>query len=251
MLAVLMYHRVGLGKRANSIEKIKKHFEYLKENYRLVLPGQALEKRAVNVLLSFDDASFDFYYYVFPLLKQYKIPALLSVPVQYILEQSNLLPEKRLLLFEDQAMKNYKKNAPFCTWEELKEMQSSGYVKIASHGFSHCNLCENIPLLKQEICSSKAILEARLHCDIDSFVYPFGKYTETIDEMVRKEYRYSFRIGSALNFSWQPNQGPLYRLSADAMQNPKGPLAALNLLKAFSKTCLKRISSEFLQKWAS
>lgn len=239
MLVALMYHRIGYGKRSNSVERIKEHFKFLKQNYRIVKPGQSLEKASLNVLLSFDDASFDFYYYVYPLLKKYRIPALLAVPVKYILEKSEILPEKRLCLFEDEAMQNYQRSAPFCTWEEIQEMQESSYVEIASHGFSHCNLSNNKPLLKQEISVSKAILEARLQKDIHCFVYPYGKYNQEIEQKVKKEYRYSFRIGSCLNFSWKSEHGPLCRLPADAMQNKKGPLSTGPLFRAYTKTYLK------------
>ncbi|HPN85119.1 MAG TPA: poly-beta-1,6-N-acetyl-D-glucosamine N-deacetylase PgaB, partial [Victivallales bacterium] len=78
--------------------------------------GQLPEK---SVLLSFDDAYESFYINVFPLLKIYKIPAMLAVVSSWI--EAGELPE-------------YKKR--FMTWEQIKEVSESGLVNVASHSFN-------------------------------------------------------------------------------------------------------------------
>src|SRR5262245_40280321 len=100
MLLALMYHRTsagpGVDKYANSVAMLRDHFMFLKEHYPLLLPGDSLSKQRLSVCLTFDDATFDFYHFIFPLLKEMNIRALLGVPVHYILEKTDLSPEERL-----------------------------------------------------------------------------------------------------------------------------------------------------------
>ena len=51
------------------------HFAHISRQYRNVLPGEKLSVGALDVCLSFDDAYFDFYAIVFPLLKKHGLSA--------------------------------------------------------------------------------------------------------------------------------------------------------------------------------
>ncbi len=180
-----------------------------------MLPGDPLKRGAL--CLTFDDAHYDFYHTVFPLLKQYNLKALLGVPTRYILEKSNLSSEERLSVPYTLAMQDgfFDKKAPFCTWEEIEEMVASGHVQVASHSHAHCNLTFSFVNLQREIIQSKEILEARLKQPVTSFIYPFGRLNGEVHRLVSKHYPYSFRIGSAASFSWDCTRGPISRISAD------------------------------------
>lgn len=76
------------------------------------------------VLLTFDDAYKSFYNEVYPILKAYKIPAVLAVVGSWIESKGEFLygnkKEKRSMLMD---------------WKELKAIAQDGLVEIASHSF--------------------------------------------------------------------------------------------------------------------
>mgnify|MGYP000063503678 CR=1 FL=1 len=241
MLLALMYHRAEVGPRidkyANSEEMLHKHFLFLKEHYPIVLPGDSIPKGKLAVCLTFDDATFDFYRYVFPILKKYQIRVLLGVPAQYILDETTVDPQERLSVPYPLMMQDgfYDQKVPFCTWKELEEMVCSGLVEAASHSYSHCNLTFNFVDLNREVIRSKEIIEAKLSQPVSSFIYPFGKMTLALQEYVAQHYPYAFRIGSALNFGWGDGKSALNRVSADNLAYPTAPLSFFSLAKAFMK----------------
>ena len=240
MLLALMYHRVGVGKYANSKEMLYEHLQFLKERYPIVLPGDPIPKRKLAICLTFDDATYDFYRDVFPILKELKIRALLGVPVRYILDSTTVSSEERLSVPYTLMMQDgfFDQKVPFCTWEELNEMVDSGLVEAASHSYLHCNLTFDFVDLNREVVQSKEILETKLAQPITSFIYPFGKMTVALHEYVAEYYPYAFRIGSALNFGWETNKKPLSRISADNLSSLAAPLSFLRLAKAYAKAVL-------------
>lgn len=229
MLISLLYHKI---KKQNE-KKIEKDFLFLSKKYKILFPKETLSKSKLNICITFDDAYFDFYYIIFPILKKFKIKALLSVPSKYILNKTNIDPQIRLNV--KNPFLNYKK-APFCTFYELKKMQDSGYVEIANHSYSHSNLIHSRDLEK-EILFSKKILEKNLNKEISTFVYPFGKFNKKVHLFVKKSHKYIMRIGSSLNFSFNNFNNLTYRIVADEknlkdiLKTSKYPLYFFNFLK--------------------
>ena len=71
-------------------------------------------------------------------------------------------------------------------YEHISEMIASGLVEIGAHSLSH----PMFPFCREdqveiEVRDSKDNLEALLGSRIDSFAYPFGKYTPKAVEAVR------------------------------------------------------------------
>jgi peptidoglycan/xylan/chitin deacetylase (PgdA/CDA1 family) len=190
MLMILMYHRVGRGSHSNPRAVLKEHLTYIKHRYPVVLPGDPL-RSGLNVCLTFDDATSDFYHEVYPLLKSLQLPAVLAVPVNLI------------------------GTAGYCTWDQLKEMKE---IEIASHSMSHVDL--RWVDYESEVIESKKELTNRLSRDIKIFVYPFGRCSRELVRFVRKHYPYSMRIGSALNWKWRHL---LYRVDGDNLENYDDP----------------------------
>ncbi len=236
----LMYHRVGKGKHTNSLETFRTHFAAIASRYPTLFPGDPLPKKKLSLCLTFDDASFDFYHYLFPLLKEFHIKAVLGVPTLYILEKTTLPPEERLSVSHTLAMQEgvYETKAPFCTWEELEELRNSGLVEIASHSHKHANLTFPFINLEEEVVHSKELLENRLGKPISTFIYPFGKVTPPLHKFVTTHYPYSFRIGSALNWNWKAKKCPLTRLIGDQLTSPTAPFSLPSLTGAFLKNLL-------------
>jgi len=231
MLLILMYHRINASKYSNRLEIFLSHLRFLTERYPIVLPGDALRGEKLSVCLTFDDAYFDFYHYVFPLLTEFKIRALLSVPVKYIVDSTAVDCDTRLSIPSDEAMVNdvYTKKVPFCTWDELSRMVASGFVEVASHSHSHRDLTDPDSDSWEEIVGSKTRLEERLHQKITTFVYPFGKVNRQIHSVVAKNYPFAMRIGSAFNKDWHNAKGLLYRINGDGLTDPAQPFTRTRL----------------------
>ena len=134
---VLSYHDIkdtvekdiNAGQTAVSTENLVQQFDWLKhEGYHVISVDDLLAARAGRkplpdkaVLLSFDDGYASFHSKVFPLLKQYRYPALLAVVGSWMAEgkpSAESLPKEPLL-----------------TWAQLQELSRSGLVEVASHSY--------------------------------------------------------------------------------------------------------------------
>lgn len=216
-ILVLMFHRIYNPLQKGRLAQFEAFLDYLSKNYAIVLPNEPIPRHKPAVCLTFDDAYFDFYHYVFPLLKKRHLKALLAVPVQAIAERCYQSPRKRLELnyLHHNAINLPRETSPLCTWEEIQEMAESNQVMMASHGYQHADLTEDNTNFEEEIVISKQVLEKRINQSIDTFVYPFGRMTPPIHRNVRKHYQFGFRIGNAVNFGWQNQAGLIYRVNAD------------------------------------
>lgn len=216
-LLVLMYHKIFEPTAPDLIKKFEAHLKYLSQHFSLVLPNDPLDSKRLNICLTFDDAYYDFYSHVFPLLQQYQAKALLAVPTSYILDNTSLSSEMRLSVPYPRGMhqKLFETHAPFCTWQELKAMAKTPYVELASHSHTHIHLARELYTEKdfeRELQLSKQLIETHTEVPVQSFVYPFGNFSRNLDKKVHSLYPYTFRIGSALNASWQ--KGLFYRVDA-------------------------------------
>ena len=226
-LLVLMYHRARAGQHGNDPRILDEHFAHIAGHYPQVLPGDALSAGVINVCLSFDDAYFDFYATVFPLLQRHKLRALLAVPPAVIRETVAARESDRLGLAAEEAFAQPERGG-FCTWGELKEMVGSGRVTIAAHGFSHCRLDTKFADLDVEIDESQRILAERVERPVENFVFPYGRYSRRALQRTRNRYRHTFRIGGALNHSW--SRRVLYRVDADRMATPRSLFSPTRLV---------------------
>jgi peptidoglycan/xylan/chitin deacetylase (PgdA/CDA1 family) len=218
MLLVLMYHRIAQPELPQAAKLFQQHLAELSQHYPIVIPGEPLAKNQLSICLTFDDAYFDFYHTVYPVLRQLKLRAVLAVPVKFIMEQTTLSPTERLQVPHAQMMIDggYQTSTPFCTWQEIQEMAASGHVVIASHSYNHLNLNQKGYDFQQEIAISRQILAAKTAQPITTFVYPFGKMNKDLHRQLREYYPYAMRIGSALNRDWENGgSGLIYRIDAD------------------------------------
>lgn len=216
-LLVLMYHRAREGRLGNSPALLDAHFAHLAQHYRHVLPGERVREGQLSVCLTFDDAYFDFYATVFPLLKKHGLRAVLAVVPAMTRDRVDATGEARLRLEPAEAFAQPDRGG-FCTWTELQELAQSGRVRMAAHGYSHVRLDGEGTDWAAEIDRPQLDLTERLGRPIDSFVFPFGRYSRPALARARDRYGYVFRIGGAMNYGWA---GPvLYRVDADAMESP-------------------------------
>lgn len=237
-LMILMYHRAFHGKYGNSIELLDKHFAYINQNYKTIYPGEALKSFKLNLCLTFDDATFDFYHCIYPLLKKYQLKALVGVPTGFIQDRSKMNSDERLHLLKSFSFRENPSADAFCSWEELNEMVRSGFIQLASHSHTHRNfLSLDNDAIDEECLKSQGLLQTKAKTLPNTLIYPYGGYNQDLNQIVKKYYPYPMRIGSGLNFSW--NQTTFCRVSADRMKTHKTPFILKNLcfylLKSLSR----------------
>lgn len=208
-LLTLMYHRVSCGDQVDP--RWVQHLETLvsSEKYNFVVPGDDLLNQKLNLCLTFDDATADFYFYVFPLIKKLKIKVVLAVPAGLIAESSLLSPSERMKL------ENMYLSDALCTWPELQEMVNSGWVKMASHGFSHQSFRDPKFNFDLEAVGSKQLLESKLGVGVNTFVFPFGQDTSEAYLKLLQHYELAMRVGHAVNLGWMGQDKKHYRINAD------------------------------------
>lgn len=212
-----MYHHVNSDRCSNDLDIFEKHLQVIQKKFTTVFPSANIPSNAI--CLTFDDAYADFYYLIFPLLKKYKLKALLAVPTKYILDSSLESKEIRMSFEHNDEFENYEKGT-FCTFEEMKEMVDSELVQIVSHSHTHSNLVEDDVDLNDELVLSKQILEKKLNIKVESFIFPFGKYDDSIAQETLKHYKYAFRIGNAIHKNFDGIKRINYRIDGDSLQTP-------------------------------
>ena len=222
MLLPIMYHHIGADRFSNRADIFREHLEYMKQHFRIVLPGEPLSTEEPNVVLVFDDAGFDFYYHIFPILASLSIPVVLGIPTRFILEScTHLDADVRLSVSTFQMMQGetYKLAVPFCTWAEMREIGSSGLVRFASHSIKHSNLLQD-GAFEDELVGSKQMIEQKLGTRVESFIFPYGEFNRKIVAVARQHYRYLFAVGSGDNRTWDGIDGMLFRLYGDDLTDP-------------------------------
>ncbi len=175
---VLFYHSVDSGK---PLANFLKQIDYLRKNgYQIVSIDEILsyikgrkELSQHSVCLTFDDGYHDNYESVFPILMEYSVPAAIFLSTKYMV--SNNSKEIDVEIGER-----------FLSWEEIKEMAESG-VHFGSHGYDHCDLTSLLGNKSfKEILRSKELIEKNLCGKIRYFSYPYGRYDEKTQGLVKK-----------------------------------------------------------------
>jgi peptidoglycan/xylan/chitin deacetylase (PgdA/CDA1 family) len=191
-IPIVMYHDITAVKDVDwdvTPEDLEKHFQTLQEGgYTPITMDRMVSHLRTGaqlpekpVLLTFDDNYVGQYKYAFPLLQKYNYPAVWSVHTRFV----GTAGQK-----------------PKATWDQLREMQKSGLITVASHTVNHFNM-KNLSNaeIEREVLESKKVLEKELGIPIDYFTYPEGDFTERAKEKV-KEVGYK----AALSMSLDPRQ---------------------------------------------
>jgi peptidoglycan/xylan/chitin deacetylase (PgdA/CDA1 family) len=234
-----MYHHVNSDRCSNELTLFESHLQYISKNFTTLFPTQ--ERLPTNpICLVFDDGYYDFYKFIYPLLQKYNLKALLAVTPKYILDDTDKEDDVRLGFEHNDLFKEYK-NATFCTYKELREMQESNLVQIVSHSYSHKNLLEDDVNLEEELLKSKQLIETKLGTNVESFVFPFGKYDQKVLDETKKEYKYAFRIGNAVQKDFSGIGGVIYRVDGDFLKDSHEIFSFSNIVKFRFKAFIKSI----------
>jgi peptidoglycan/xylan/chitin deacetylase (PgdA/CDA1 family) len=191
-IPIIMYHDISATKDVSwdvTPEELQRHFQALQEGgYNPISMDQMVNHLRTGsylpekpVLLTFDDNYIGQYQYAFPLLKKYNYPAVWSVHTRFVGTGGK---------------------KPKATWDQLREMQKSGLITVASHTVNHLNLKDlSDREIEKEVTESKKVLEKELAVPIDYFTYPEGDFTERARDKIKNAgYK------AALTMSLDPNQ---------------------------------------------
>ena len=213
---------------AISVRNLASEFDWLRaRGYHVISLQQLIDARAGRkklpdraVLLTFDDGLQSVYSKVFPLLKAYGYHAVVSVVGAW----ADLPGDGKV----DYGYRKFTR-ADFATWPELREMQASGLVEIASHTWDmHRGIVANpqanlIPAVithgydaKTHAYETDAEYEARVRADLArssreietqlrraprAIMWPYGAYTQNAEAIANSlGMSVSFTLGYPVTF---------------------------------------------------
>ena len=125
-VSILCYHEVDRenDNYAVKLSQFRSHIDYLRENgYRFINLDEyiaytkgELTLPEKTVMITFDDGYRSFYTKIYPILKEYQIPALYAIVTSWTDGEGKPTDVRAL-----------------ASWDELREMEGSGLVTVASH----------------------------------------------------------------------------------------------------------------------
>jgi biofilm PGA synthesis lipoprotein PgaB len=213
---------------AISVRNLAAEFDWLRaRGYHVISLQQLIDARTGHqklpdhaVLLTFDDGLQSVYTKVFPLLKAYQYHAVVSVVGAW----ADLSADGKV----DYGYRQFTR-ADFATWPELRQMQASGLVEIASHTWNmHRGILANpqgnlIPAVithgfdpKTHQYETDAEYEGRIRADLTrssreiqaklgraprAIMWPYGSYTKPAEEIASSlGIPVSFTLGYPVTF---------------------------------------------------
>jgi len=112
----------------------KFHTISLQKLYEYMATGKEVPSR--SVVLTFDDGYLDNWVYAYPLLKRYGLHGTIFVNIDFVDPSESLRPNLGDVWGGRASLKDLPTSG-FLSWQELREMDSSGIMNIQSHGMSH------------------------------------------------------------------------------------------------------------------
>jgi peptidoglycan/xylan/chitin deacetylase (PgdA/CDA1 family) len=198
-LRILFYHRVSDDRDELAVtpRSFRHQMDYLaSQSYQVVDVREAVEildkggASTKTLGLSFDDGYLDIAEQALPILAERGFSATVFVSTGAIDGWTKFAW--------------YSRQPPLMGWDEILELEAEGTLKFEAHSLTHANL----PTLRdgaarQEIVSSKAVLEARLGRPVEVFSYPFGLFGHRERALVAEAgFRAAVSCEPGLNTRW-------------------------------------------------
>jgi peptidoglycan/xylan/chitin deacetylase (PgdA/CDA1 family) len=189
-IPILMYHSIA----EQASEKFRPftlspalfadHVAYLLwRGYTPITVSQFIEMRHKNtrqsiperpVILTFDDGFADFFSAALPVLQRYHFPATIYIATAYMNGTSHWLK------------RSGESSRRMLRWEQVREIDMSG-IECGAHSHHHLQLDTlSYTEAREEIISSKQLLEEHLEKPVVSFAYPHGYHSMALKQIVRE-----------------------------------------------------------------
>ncbi|MFQ3262057.1 polysaccharide deacetylase family protein [Reinekea sp.] len=100
-------------------------------------------------------------------------------------------------------------------WQELKECDESGFMKVESHTCTHQRLDKGLSTeaLQVEIINSRQTLESKLDKSIELFCFPNGDYNQEALNLVKQNYLAAVTTKNGINSSSNFNRHEITRIA--------------------------------------
>ena len=186
---ILSYHQINEidhNEVTLSPEEFDAQMKYLADNgYTFMLPDELLDawenERALPpkpVVVTFSGGRLDILKNALPILQKYNAKATLFVVTDYL----NLYPT-------------------YLTWDQARDLQSSGVFDIESNTLNHDDLSEMLSTqdIRSQLYNSKQAVEWYMKKPANYVSYPGGKYTREVEQITHDcNYRAAFYIDYGL-----------------------------------------------------
>lgn len=138
---------------------------------------------ARSVLLTIDDGYLSGYSVAWPILKKFGYPF-------------------TMYIYTDYVKGGPRSGGQSMTWEQLREMRDAG-VDIGNHSISHASLSSRksrseeayLAWVREELVTSKKMLEDNLGVPIRTYAYPYGNQNETVRQIAQEAgYEAAFTV---------------------------------------------------------
>jgi peptidoglycan/xylan/chitin deacetylase (PgdA/CDA1 family) len=168
-----------------------------------------------SAVITIDDGYLSGYNIAWPILKKFGYPFTMFVYLDYI-------------------KGGPKSGGQSITWDQLAEMRDAG-VDIGSHTVSHTGLNarrgktdeQYRAWLKNEIATSKEVLESKLGIQVKTIAYPYGMHNEVVRQVVKDAgYEAAFTVyGQHMSFGGDPTMLGRYAVESTKPEIFKAALA--------------------------
>ena len=186
-LPILMYHHIQteslvLSRFAVSLRSFKRQIRWLSQKGYETIPldrlGRVIQGQDTlpkkPVIITFDDGYQSVWDHAKPVLDQSGFTAVVFLVSQAIGKRNIWdMPKSTPIL-------------PCMDETTCRRLLDDGW-QIGSHGLNHLRLPDLAPkVLNAEIAGSKIYLEQLLDCEITTFCYPYGAWTNKVQENVKR-----------------------------------------------------------------
>ena len=255
MGVVLLYHRVHPQYGVHP-EMFERQMDFLSAKLKTISFNRLENSGRFSALVTFDDGFYDFFVYAYPVLKKYRVPAVIFVSPERVLDSEDV---RSSLKFSDVSTPEAFKrsfltadNSAFLSWGELRLISSEGLVSVQSHALTHraalgkgkpyrppndwriYSLPEDVrekvkpgteltsiliadkKEAERELSLSKSILEEKLGKEVSAVAWPWGIYDGELVEIAK---RIGYRFCFTTERGW--NRGNLCRIKRLAVGEKK------------------------------
>ena len=194
-----------------TVERLITHFNWLRDNGYTPVSWQQIKAAragkgslpAKPVLLTFDDGYASFYTTIYPILQAYNYPAVYGLVTSWLETPADGHIDYGGIKLPRSA---------FITWEQVREMQQSGLIEMASHTHdmhhgqtgnpggsqfaavfpgnyrnkSYETPSEYRTRIRNDLKKSRDIIKQRTGVTPDVLVWPYGQFTQTAVEIARE-----------------------------------------------------------------